>query len=340
LPTDKVQFYIRGSQPKPTAVYDSYWHFAAERQNVFFRRVQRELPPWTDDSIILNHRFTNAYRASDRVSQYLIKNVIGDQRHSVNETFFRIMLFKIFNRISTWQLLEQEIGNISLQQYDYSLYDQVICNAMAAKRRIFSSAYIMPSGSSAFGSQLKHQNCLRLIEVMINDELPSRLADSKSLKEVVEMLKEYPMIGDFLSYQYAIDLNYSDEIINFSEMDYVKPGPGALDGISKCFSNLGDYDEAGIIRWVTDRQDKEFSKRNIAFKDLWGRRLHLIDCQNLFCEISKYARVAHPTVTGVSERTRIKQKYTAGIALEEQWYPPKWGINERIGITEALDGHL
>jgi hypothetical protein len=27
---------------------------------------------------------------------------------------------------------------------------------------------------------------------------------------------------------------------------------------------------------------------------LFGRRLHSIDCQNLFCEVDKYARVAHP----------------------------------------------
>jgi hypothetical protein len=34
---------------KPTEVYDSYWRFAAERQEVFYRRLQRLPPPWTDD---------------------------------------------------------------------------------------------------------------------------------------------------------------------------------------------------------------------------------------------------------------------------------------------------
>ena len=66
---------------RPTVVYGSYWQFAAERQEVFFRKIGGFAAPWTNDPIIARHKFTNAYRASDRVSQFLIKNVIyeGDQ---------------------------------------------------------------------------------------------------------------------------------------------------------------------------------------------------------------------------------------------------------------------
>ena len=38
----------------------------------------------------------------------------------------------------------------------------------------------------------------------------------------------------FLAYQYLIDLNYAAGL-GFSEMDFVVPGPGARDGIRKCF---------------------------------------------------------------------------------------------------------
>ena len=67
---------------KPTAIFDTYWRFAAERQNVFFRRLKGTPPPWSADIILQQYRFTNAYRASDRVSQYLIHHVIyeGDQQ--------------------------------------------------------------------------------------------------------------------------------------------------------------------------------------------------------------------------------------------------------------------
>ena len=59
-----------------TEVYESYWRFAAERQDIFFKRLQRSNEPLTRDPILSEYKFTNAYRASDRVSQYLIRHVI------------------------------------------------------------------------------------------------------------------------------------------------------------------------------------------------------------------------------------------------------------------------
>ena len=62
--------------------------------------------------MLATYKFTNAYRASDRVSQYLIRNVIyrDDLPMSPHEVFFRILLFKLFNKIETWELLERAIG--------------------------------------------------------------------------------------------------------------------------------------------------------------------------------------------------------------------------------------
>jgi hypothetical protein len=113
-------------------------------------------------------------------------------------------------------------------------------------------------------------------------------------------------------------------------MEFVVPGPGAIDGISKCFTSLGGLTETDIIKLVTDRQCEEFERLGLQFESLWGRPLQLIDCQNLFCEISKYSRVSHPDVQGVANRTRIKQKYKPKADPIPLWYPPKWGINDRI----------
>jgi hypothetical protein len=58
-----------------TAVFDSYWKFAVERLNIYYRRLVDPDGPWTQDPIIAAHRFTNSYRAADRVSQFLIRDV-------------------------------------------------------------------------------------------------------------------------------------------------------------------------------------------------------------------------------------------------------------------------
>ena len=332
------EVYSKLSPAKPTIVYDTLWRFAAERQEIFFRKIEGRLPPWTDDQVIARYKFTNAYRASDRVSQYLIRNVIYQGDPSVEEVFFRTILFKLFNKVETWELLEREVGPITHASYSFEKYDDVLTKAISTNTRIYSSAYIMPSGTKTFGYRTKHRTHLKLLEVMMDDEAPYRVADSQTMERTFEYLLSFPTVGNFLGYQYVTDLNYS-EICDFSEMEFVSPGPGALDGIHKCFSNLGGLNESDIIQLVADRQEMEFERLGIDFRSLWGRRLQLIDCQNLFCEVSKYARVAHPEVSGVNGRIRIKQYYRPSDRLLSYWYPPKWGINHLLpyGMSDGAE---
>lgn len=321
--------FTKLSPVEPTEVYDTYWHFAVERQAIFFRRLKGESQPWTSDPILSRYKFTNAYRASDRVSQYLIQNVVYTGEVSENEVFFRVLLFKIFNRIETWELLQKELGVISYSDYSFERYDKILSDALSANQTIFSAAYIMPSGKYVFGYSRKHRDYLRLLELMIKDSVPTRIAEARSMRTVFELLRSYPLIGDFLAYQYTIDINYS-ELTDFSEMEFVVPGPGAKDGIRKCFHSLGGLNEADLIRLVANRQHQEFERLGLRFENLWGRPLQLIDCQNLFCEVDKYARIAHPDIRGISGRTRIKQKYQPNPTPLHYWYPPKWGINHLV----------
>lgn len=314
---------------KPTIVYDTYWRFATKRQGIFFARLANKPPPWTNDLVLQEYKFTNAYRASDRVSQYLIKQVIYDGDPSPEEVFFRTILFKVFNRINTWELLTREVGTISYTTYSFKHYDAILSKALAQGDRIYSAAYIMPSGGRLSEDGKKHRMHLKLVDQMMREELPARLADAPSMGKAFELLRSYPTIGDFLAYQYVTDLNYST-LTGFSEMEFVAPGPGALNGIHKCFSDLGGLSETDIIKVVTDRQQAEFKRLGLKFQSLWGRPLQLIDCQNLFCEVDKYARVKHPEYAGITDRKRIKQKYQFNTQPISYWYPPKWGLNERI----------
>jgi thymidylate kinase len=316
---------------KPSVVYDTYWRFAAERQETFFRRLEGRLRPWTSDPILAEYKFTNAYRASDRVSQYLIRRVIyrDDLPNTPEEVFFRIMLFKFFNKIETWDRLEQALGPLSFEEYSFDRYDKVLTRAMDDGAAIYSAAYIMPSGGRELGHDRKHRNHLVLLERMLADSVPQRLAESRSMQRAFELLKAYPSLGDFLAYQFVTDINYSD-VTDFPESEFVVPGPGALDGIKKCFRDRGGLNDAEVIKFMTDRQEREFERLGIAFRSLWGRRLQLIDCQNLFCEVDKYARVGHPEIEGLSGRTRIKQRFDPKNTIPRPWYPPKWGLNEVI----------
>src|SRR5689334_14684624 len=157
-----------GNSLRATPVFDTYWRFAAARQDVFLRRIAGLPPPWTSDPVIAVHRFANPYRASDRVSQYLIRNVIYTGSSLVEEVVFRTLLFKLFNRIETWNLIQERIGEIpTWKRFSVDKYARILDSAMARGERIYSAAYIMPS--PAFGSRKKHRNHLQLLEHMMRD---------------------------------------------------------------------------------------------------------------------------------------------------------------------------
>jgi hypothetical protein len=320
---------MKKSEPTKSIVYDTYWKFAAERQNIFFKKFLNVEGPWTNDPILSKFKFTNAYRASDRVSQYLIKNVIYNKKHTIEDLFFRIILFKTFNKIETWEFIERELGEISYSNYSFELFDKILSKKLLLHEPIYSAAYIMASGTNSFGYQRKHQNHLKLLELMMKDDVPWKVTKAKQMEDVYSILLSYSTIGSFLAYQYCIDINYS-ELTNFSEMEFIIPGPGAKDGIKKCFEDLADYNLQEIISYMCENQEQEFLRLGIDFQTLWGRKLQLIDCQNLFCEVDKYSRVAHPEIKGISNRSRIKQAYRSDPGKLDFWYPPKWNINHNF----------
>jgi hypothetical protein len=86
-----------------------------------------------------------------------------------------------------------------------------------------------------------------------------------------------------------------------------------------------------------DRQDRRVRATGPSFQSLWGRSPQLIDCQNLFCEVGKYARVAHPDAAGVAGRTRIKQVFKPDETPLPVWFPPKWGLNELPAAQQGFD---
>jgi hypothetical protein len=149
--------------PAPSAVFDTYWRFAVERHNVFLRRLRGESPPWTVDPVIATYKFTNAYRAADRVSQYLIKRVIYSSAYGARDTIFRILLFKIFNKIETWRLLEETEGELLAGRFDVERFNRTLDRALRAGATIYSAAYIMPSGPAEIRKPRKHLMHLELI---------------------------------------------------------------------------------------------------------------------------------------------------------------------------------
>jgi hypothetical protein len=312
-------------------VYRAYWHFAYERHGIYERRLSGDPTPWTKDEVLQQYRFCNAFRASDRVSQYLIRNVVyGDDELTPADRFLRTVLFRLFSKPETWELIEARCGSITATSFDQEQIGSVLDAEMKSGRVIYTAAFIL-CANSAYGHERKHRNHLALVDAMMSDELPEHIVEAKSLEKVYGSLREYPLIGPFMAYQLAIDLNYGPDI-DFDEDEFTIPGPGAERGLHKVFEDLGDYSPAEAIHWLVDQQDSVEETLGISAPRLHGRPLHAIDCQNLLCEVDKYARVKFPELA--SNRTRIKQTFAPAGDLPAPFYPPSWGLKPESKVSQ------
>lgn len=307
---------------KREKVYNLFWYFTYERHNIFIKKSNGDSPPWTKDPILQKYKFCNSYRVNDRVSQYLLTHVIyTNKTYSKNDTIFRIILFKLFNKESTWELLESKIGNITIFSFNQELYSKILTESLNNNNKIYNDAYIS-CANKAYGYEHKHDNHLALLNQMfLIDHVDEKIINSKSMEESFNILKSYPLIGNFMAYQLVTDINYS-EAVNYREDEFTIPGPGAIRGINKVFSSKGNLSDSDIIKYMYSIQEQEFKRLGYDFKYLNGRKLQLIDIQNIFCELDKYCREALPNLK--SNRIKIKKKYQENKTKINYFYPPKW----------------
>jgi hypothetical protein len=306
-------------------VYRTYWELAAKRQDIFERRLAGHPAPWTGDPILARYRFTNPWRASDRVSQFLIRDVIyAHARLEAEDLVARIVLFRLFSRPATWRALEQRLGPIRVST---ALDDQIadVLEELRGDGPIYTNAFIL-CATKAYGHDRKHLNHLALVRDMLRPGgLVSAVESATSLREVYAALASFPLIGPFMAYQLAIDLNYSP-LLDFSEDEFTVAGPGAERGIRKVFPGARRADMSRIIHQMVEHQDEASEALGLPAPRLFGKRpLRAIDCQNLFCELDKYARVRYPELP--SNRSRIKATFRPSPEpLPEPFYPPNWGL--------------
>lgn len=317
--------------PTPRAdVFRAYWYLAAERQSIFESRLVDPVGPWSDDEILRNHRFCNTYRASDRVTQDLIR-VAYSGPQGTNDLFLRVVIHRLFSRPATFAMLEDAAGELSAETFDPARLVALLDRARARGQTLYTSAFIL-CANSAYGHRAKHRNHIALLTAMLKAGVPDRIRAAGSLRAVYAELLSWPLIGPFMAYQLAIDLNYTP-LIDFDEDEFTVPGPGALRGLAKVFLDLGDHTPADAVHWLVEYQHRAEQELEIAPPRLFGRPLKAIDCQNLLCEVDKYSRVRFPELT--SNRSRIKQRFHADQTPLALFYPPRWGINDAAAAASS-----
>jgi len=287
----------------------------------------------------------------DRVSQYIVSEVIEKGSQEPIEVVFRIVLFNMFTKIETYELLEGQLGPLTWATYNRQAYKNVLDEAKDDGIKLYTGAFQKPLPKLGHKGYVNH---LELLELLMQD-LPGQLSGAEYLVDVFEYVVSFPGMsnfisgvselimhnhagmGDFSAYQLLLNLTYSN-VINFSESDFVVAGPGALSGLSKLFGDSMARAiqavpgiQVDVMRWLQVTQNEHFKRLGLYFSGLGPDRLpmQLCDIEHTLCEVDKYARVAHPNIRGLHGRTHLRgasfrpsSTFSPDIHIPKAWSHP------------------
>lgn len=97
---------IEGRRLPVSSVLDTFFRFVTLRHDIHLRRTRGDQPPWTMDPILQRWPFANVFRVLDRTSQFVLRKVIREGDEDLQEVVFRVILFRSFNRMETWEQLK------------------------------------------------------------------------------------------------------------------------------------------------------------------------------------------------------------------------------------------
>lgn len=256
----------------------------------------------------------------DRVSQYIITEVIekGPQRRE--EVTFRVLLFSTYTSIRTYETLRKNIQPLTWAAYKRADYEKILRGLYDNGTAIYTGAYQKPAPELGFAENF--MNHLVFLEVLMQ-ELPAQLRDAKYIADICDYLRTFKSIGDFTAYQLVLNLSYSN-VINFSEYDFVEICIGSRRGLQRCFNEtIPRSVEVDLVRWMQMTQYEHFERLGITFNGLGPNHLPMMLCdiEHTLCELDKYIRKCASKTIG--------RPFVANGTLGKLRLPKAWSLKSR-----------
>lgn len=300
-----------------------YAYYQKERTLIYFKKeIQKMDNPWTDDTILMNYKFTNTRRELDRESKYLIDVIINNADVSYDDKLLNCILFRIINKAQTMTLIGSPLKFTEWTNHNLE-FDKIRKKLIEKEENdpdyvFFSAAYILGGVKGTLGREvakiegdIEHNMVMRMVKYVyyLKDDLLNSIKKSKNQLEVFESLQQFKGFARFIAYQQFVDFTYIAEF-PFSENEFVVSGPGCDRGINWiCEDKDGlSYDE--FMFWFRDNIKTLCGENKIEWEpEKWfhflnkeDRNWGLMQIENSFCEFDKYSRT-------LLSGKRPKQKY-------------------------------
>lgn len=280
-----------------------FFDFVYNRQMIWYKRfVLKEKPPWARDSILQKYKIINVYRELDKGTLYILEKLkhIKDRK----TVFLNVVFYRFFNKFN----LYESLGIPPFNHFDKEVKDDLIIKFKQSKIRgkpIFNDAYLI-AGKKGEEKYISVLNSLSWLWENL-DSLIKKIDEAKTSEESLRIIKEIPLVGNFLAYEIWTDLTYFRFFKNgWTDDDFVNIGPGAKWGLEIIYgkSSMDNLKKLYKIQKEFLGKKKNPSWEKISYKGAFSSKpfLSLGNIENALCEFRKYYNLSR----GKGKRRKFK----------------------------------
>ena len=270
---------------------ESLLYFVWEREAIRLAKaagMPRE--QWTADPVFRKYKFTNIRRRDDRVSQWVIEQLI-EPALKRRDLWFSLLIARLINWPPTLaRLIYEEVIPCAPEDFDARAFVRVIEDFKREGNKVYSGAYLLYPTKMDPGGNKSQAVAKHIIGDVIRhaDEVQYVLDRPRpEVAKFVEALSRAFGISTFMAGQVAADLTYAPghlaEAVDL--YSYAPIGPGSLRGLNylhtrRPFAGWGQADFNSALMRVNERIRDELQITDLTLHDV----------QSIFCEFSKYCR--------------------------------------------------
>lgn len=282
--------------------------FITERYKIHLKKdVEKLPPPWTDDPVLMDFKFTNVRREHDKTTKFLLNMLEEHKYDSYASKIMNIIVFRLFNKIETSKLL----GWVDFRNFNESKYRNRLQEA-EKDFVYFTNAFYTTGMRQGFASSYSNETFepIRILRGCNHNKyiLMSCIRHATNPQQIMDTLKKLKGIGNFLAYQMFVDFTYLEDF-PWSENEFVVAGPGCKKGLDYIFEDRDGMNYEESLFYLRDNieeymnaissdyiEDVDFDPEKL-FSDLpeYDRHMNIMSLENCMCEISKYIRAIEGT---------------------------------------------
>ncbi len=268
--------------------------FVRERESIRKKREAGFMAPWSNKLIYQKYRFTNVRRKQDRVSRWLINNVLLEKYMDPCPSFLK---FTAFCRWVNWPPTIKALMDVGYWPHknpDFKAIGKFIDKRMKAGDKVWTGAYMIrakPGSNKGKGHFVAVEvvdkpltKVMPVLEATLNDNMRSRRA-------VWEVLYSCNNWGPFLSGQVVDDWSWTSLLAGAVDTyTWAPQGPGSLRGFNR-LKGLPLKTKHCEEEWCTQLQT--WRQEIIRELGVEFESMTLMDVQNVCCEVDKVLRVSN-----------------------------------------------